>query len=311
MRFALNDNNEKIEVSESRQVARCPGCNSIVIGKKGDFKKKHWSHKVKDCDNWYEPITDWHLYWQNHFPNEFQEVTIKDLENNNTHRADIQLNNKLVIEIQYSQIKIDEIKQREDFYGKNGLIWILNGENLLSKSELVTQFNSKINKFELTIPSEVFTDLEFYNMDEFKSTFCHSKTFLEIKNHQNLEKIDYQNGDLIIFNFNDNIDMDFLEYSIKSELKKLCKELYLNYDIFERETNFNIIQNKKDNFSKTRLIKKNWRKFIDKMEFPVFIDKLSGLDENYIYWLQENKIVSKERFLNKYLKYTKTGYNNV
>ncbi|MFD0762708.1 competence protein CoiA [Lutibacter aestuarii] len=304
MRFALNKDDIKIEVNKSGEKGICPTCKSEVIGKYGEIRTKHWSHKVKDCDDWHEPITDWHIKWQNYFPIENQEITLYDNEKNEFHRADIRLNNGVVIEIQNSPIKSIEIEQRENFYGKNGLIWILNGENLMSKSELVTQFKPKINKFELTVPTDVFTELEFYNMDEFKSAFYNSNTFRDIKNHRNLENIDCQNGDLIIFKFNDNINMDYLQYLLKLELKKLCKELFINYDIFERETNFKIIQNKRDSFFKTRLIKKNWRKFIDKMEFPVFIDKLSGLNENYIYWLQENKIVSKEIFLKKYLKYT-------
>ncbi len=63
-----------------------------------------------------------------------REVTIT--ENNKTHRADIQLNNGLVIEIQNSSITYSNIKKREDFYGKNNMIWILNGQNLVDKSFL-------------------------------------------------------------------------------------------------------------------------------------------------------------------------------
>jgi len=54
-------------------------------------RPKYWSHKEKSCDNWYEPITDWHLKWQNYFPKNNREITIKDTEKNIYHRADIKL----------------------------------------------------------------------------------------------------------------------------------------------------------------------------------------------------------------------------
>jgi competence protein CoiA len=304
MRFALNENNEKIEVSESGQIAKCPSCDSIVIGKFGEFNRKHWSHKIKDCDSWYEPITDWHLEWQNHFPEKFKEVTLKDKVNGIIHRADIQLTNKLVIEIQYSPIKIKEIKQREDFYGTNNLIWILNGQNLAKKSEIIALFNPKKIQLELTIPNDVFCEIDNYDMDEFKTSFFKSETFKALKKTPSLTNFSVKNGDLLIFKFSKDIKMDYIETCINHEFREICKELYLNYEYLKKEIHFNIIRNLSDNYSNVNLLKTNWRKFIDEFKYPVFIDKLNGLDERYIYWLQENKIVSKDRFLKKYLKYT-------
>ncbi|MFE3872208.1 competence protein CoiA family protein [Flavobacterium sp. ZS1P70] len=109
MKFAVNDKNLRIEVSHSGEKAFCPGCNSIVIGNKGEVKDKYWRHKAKECDSWYEPTTLWHLSWQNYFPLKNQEVILKDPENNVLHRADIQLGNGLVIEVQNSPIKPEEI----------------------------------------------------------------------------------------------------------------------------------------------------------------------------------------------------------
>ncbi len=51
MRYALNQEKNRIEVEFSGQRARCGICNSEVIAKKGEIKKKHWAHKRnKDCD---------------------------------------------------------------------------------------------------------------------------------------------------------------------------------------------------------------------------------------------------------------------
>jgi len=114
-------NNERIEATP-KETATCPICNEEVISKCGVVKKWHWAHKNKeDCDEWYEPESEWHIYWKNEFPKEQQEVKIEN------HRADIKVKN-LVIELQSSSITPDSICDRETFY-KN-MIWLLNGETL-------------------------------------------------------------------------------------------------------------------------------------------------------------------------------------
>ncbi len=137
MRFAKNENGHKIEVEYSGQRANCGCCNSIVVGKKGRVRPKYWSHlSTKDCDSWYEPMTQWHIDWQNKFPKQCQEIEMVG-SNGIKHRADIRLNNGKVIEVQNSQIKIDDIEQREKFYNSNGqLYWILNGGNLLQSCSI-------------------------------------------------------------------------------------------------------------------------------------------------------------------------------
>ena len=83
-----------------------------------------------------------------------------DNETNIVHRADVKLDNGLVIEIQNSNIKVEEIKQREDFYGKNGLIWILNGETLVSKSMLHYRYIQKDVSISVSIPEYLETDFD-------------------------------------------------------------------------------------------------------------------------------------------------------
>lgn len=93
MKYALDNEGYRIVVVNSGQQAQCPVCKSEVVGKKGEIKKKHWAHhRNKDCDSWYEPLTEWHLKWQNYFPEENREVIIS--ENVKSHRADIQINYK-------------------------------------------------------------------------------------------------------------------------------------------------------------------------------------------------------------------------
>lgn len=140
MRYALDEKENKIEVEFSGQRALCPGCKKEVTGKIYKYKKDHWAHLKRDCDNWYEPLSDWHIEWQNYFPNQNREVTLFDKTNQEFHRADIMLDNGIVIEIQNSPIVITEVEERENFYNKKGLIWILNAANLIPKSSFINFF---------------------------------------------------------------------------------------------------------------------------------------------------------------------------
>lgn len=47
--------------------------------------------------------------------------------------------------------------------------------------------------------------------------------------------------------------------------------------------------------------KKYCRNFINQMKRLVFIDNMNALDSKYLYWLQKDRIVSKEKFLEKYI----------
>ncbi len=303
MRYAFDENDKKIEVSKSGEQGKCPDCNSVVIGKKGKIKIKHWSHKAnKDCDNWYEPITKWHLNWQNKFPLDNQEVTLIDTKNIR-HRADIVLNNKLVIEIQYSPIKIDEIEQRETFYGKEGMIWILNGKNLASNSELHYQTNKKLNSICISIP-EYFTDIHKYDMDNFRTNLLNKPLFKEIFDNKNFKSLDISNGSHFEIEFHENFNSQLITYEIQNQINELCRELYSweakRFFGHEFKTELHRHSGK---FTNINLHKRYWRQFIDRMKYPVFFDKLNGLENDHLYWYQENKIVEKKRFLSKYSKY--------
>lgn len=178
MRFATNIDLERIEVTKSGQVGICPICKSKVIGKKGRIKIAHWSHiKKPDCDKWHEPITEWHLNWQNQFPLDCRENTITDFDTNICHRADILLKNGLVIEVQNSPISISEIEDREKFYGKNNMIWIINGSNLASQCKISYRYIERKFIIKIKIPKtiEYFPD---YRMDDFKRNFLKAKSIL-------------------------------------------------------------------------------------------------------------------------------------
>jgi len=119
MRFA-EKLGERILPNPLEKNAICPLCKSQVISKCGEIKVWHWAHKTsEDCDNWGGRETDWHLNWKAEFPEEMQEVTI------GKHRADVRIKD-IVLEFQSSPISSEDIKEREEFYGK--MKWVLDGK---------------------------------------------------------------------------------------------------------------------------------------------------------------------------------------
>lgn len=98
MRYAITEIDNQTEVQYSGQKGICPVCKSNVKGRKAGKNIAHWYHlSLKDCDKWFEPITLWHLNWQNSFPKKNREVILFDKENNISHRADIRLDNGFII----------------------------------------------------------------------------------------------------------------------------------------------------------------------------------------------------------------------
>ena len=96
----------------------CPGCGGEVqaVAVASELVVPHWRHLVADCDQWSEPESEWHRGWKAKFPAEWQEVTM------GPHRADVKGPDG-VLEIQRSGISIEEIREREQFYGR--MTWLL------------------------------------------------------------------------------------------------------------------------------------------------------------------------------------------
>ena len=295
MRYANNIKGEKIEVSFSGEKAKCRDCGFEVHGRKGRIRTAYWKHpNNSDCDKWHEPITKWHIDWQNEFPKDYQEISLLDEETGEIHRADIQLPSGIVIEVQNSPIKVDELEQREKFYGKNGLVWILNGKSLAKQSKVSYNFEKQIFAISSEIPSyiEEFRD---YNMDSINEMLWDSNIIREISNHNKIKDIENQNGNYYWFEFQESIDFDELVEKIDNELYQILIELY-GYSKYREiikyfETKIHFV--KEDRFSNIRLDKLYWRKFIDFMEYPVFIDNIEGLPNNYVFWYQKGQIIKK------------------
>lgn len=105
----------------------CPQCRTEVISKCGEVMAHHWAHKtLRECDTWAEGETQWHIDWKSRFEPKFLEVTIR--KGDKVHRADVKFDHGLVLEIQNSPIKVNEIKKRNYFY--QNIAWIINGQRL-------------------------------------------------------------------------------------------------------------------------------------------------------------------------------------
>lgn len=299
MRYALNENNDKIEPQYSGQRALCPGCKKEVTGKIYSNKKNHWAHLKRDCDNWYEPLSDWHLYWQNIFPKENQEVTLFDKENGEFHRADIRLNNGLIIEVQNSPIIIKEVSERENFYNKKGLIWILNAKNLIPKSSFINFFSPDNCQIKISFSTEYYSEFETTEIiNDLTDRNYHSLDFSKKTTSNDFTEY--------VFNCNTIHDPESDKGLLKSSIDSLnWKYSRMNHNSKSRFEVEIIVLNEKYTFHKF-LAKTQWKKFIDEMKSPVFLDNVTNLHSDYLFWVQKDKIVKKEKFINKYLSYTNT-----
>jgi competence CoiA-like predicted nuclease len=98
----------------------CPGCGAEVMSKCGSLVSWHWAHIDADCDYWSQPESDWHIAWKNFYRDQRGaqiEVVMPP------HRADVVRTDGTVVELQAGYLSIEEIADREAFYGPN-MMWI-------------------------------------------------------------------------------------------------------------------------------------------------------------------------------------------
>lgn len=87
MLYAIGQGDDKLPAAPGLH-AICPVCGGEVLAKCGKIVSWHWAHvSGKDCDDWYEPETEWHLRWKKLFPKEYVEVTIN--RKGKRHHADV------------------------------------------------------------------------------------------------------------------------------------------------------------------------------------------------------------------------------
>ncbi|WP_341273595.1 competence protein CoiA [Olivibacter jilunii] len=123
------------------EIGYCICCGSQMQAKCGEINTWHWAHiSLKNCDSWWEPETEWHYEWKNHFPLVNQEVIHVDDVTGEKHIADVKTKNGIVLEFQNSPITPIEIRNREKFY-KN-MLWVINGAEFKHHFDLIAKLPS-------------------------------------------------------------------------------------------------------------------------------------------------------------------------
>lgn len=143
MRYA-HHGHTRIEAQPSVR-AECQLCETELYAACGEIQRWHWRHvNKKDCDPWYSYKSDWHIDWQNKFPESWREVVIN--KNGVKHIADIQTLKKIVIEFQHSSISTYQIRERESFY--QNMLWVINAQEFKDNFRIRSNVNSKLRNLE-------------------------------------------------------------------------------------------------------------------------------------------------------------------
>lgn len=106
----------------------------MVIARCGEVNSHHWAHRRADCDPWSEPMSAWHLWWQRQFPIEQREVVIE--REGVRHRADVRLAHGGVLELQASHLAVEDIHEREQFYGHMAWLFRCTWTNNLRRPQI-------------------------------------------------------------------------------------------------------------------------------------------------------------------------------
>lgn len=145
----------------------------------------HWAHvDLEECSPYWEPMTVWHVEWQNEVPEERREIYFKG-----GHRADIVTKSGCVVEVQHSPIGAEIIRAREDFYGER-MVWIWDARKAYEEGritiktstvgQLLLQWAPRVARSVQHSQRKVFLDLgeELFQLEKFSDKqFVHSSTF--------------------------------------------------------------------------------------------------------------------------------------
>jgi hypothetical protein len=145
--------------------ATCPGCGAALNAVLPRENIRHWRHKGGDCDSWSEPEGEWHLGWKETFPIDCREISMRDPDTGELHRADVLCRSSasgrgVVLELQQSPISEAERVSRERFYMReHRMFWLVN----VHDSNTFRAFSFAIS-LSFKKPT-IFSGRTFYQMD--------------------------------------------------------------------------------------------------------------------------------------------------
>lgn len=287
MLFAYNK--ERVKVSpEPKTTGICILCGNDMISKCGTEKVWHWAHKVgsNDCDNWYEPITNWHKEWMDFFSSEETEVMIVKESSNEKHVIDIKTKSGQKIDLQSKRIKNDEIEKRDRFWG--GALWIINSEEFYKEGlNFVNNEERSKNYVEIiegwNYPNSIVHEIK-RRVLESDERIKESSNY-ESRNKNSILKFELNGrNDLIIEELKEKIIKINSEYIFKCENRRTPWIYYLNKGV----ENFGMYLTD----HKGKIIGKEFS------DIEIYFDKVKGL-EGFLFDLKNSKIISKEEFILK------------
>lgn len=196
----------------------CQFCGQAMVSKCGEMIMWHWAHRGrKRCDPWHENEGPWHRAWKALFPVEHHEQVRFD-STGEKHIADVLLPSGLVVELQHSQISLDEMRSREGFY--RYMVWIVDATPLMKN---ITVFGP------LPDPSlPAVADLRFIPAQP------------SWRDHQLKLRVSYENvtfyrkskmeGDTIVMDGSDSMGLDFASTFVGHRLTLWTRprEVWLN-----------------------------------------------------------------------------------
>ena len=179
--FMQNKNNYENKILKCRK-----GHELILVN--GEKNKQHFRHK-HSYDIGGNPMTEWHSEWQSHFPN--TEILFpKKITQIKDRYADIQLNDKQILEIQHSKYEKEEIDNRKFDYQLHNIeiFWLVHGNNSVDvkvleySNRVYLEFNSDHWKY------ESFMSYEYIYID------INSTIYKVYPNNVKSHMIDVENG---------------------------------------------------------------------------------------------------------------------
>ena len=130
----------------------CPACGERLVCRRGQLKRHHFAHgpNTKCSDQWRYDPSDWHMAWQERFPDNCREVLVQ--HGKVKHFADVLCQNT-VIEFQQGHITKREFQERNQFFSAEGhpVVWAFAMEEEFSYGNIAT-LPLKITKFKWDKP---------------------------------------------------------------------------------------------------------------------------------------------------------------
>ena len=106
---------EKGHLSE----AFCPCCKKPLLLRAGNIRRAHWAHlTAESCDEWWENESEWRNKWL-HKLCELPNVDIENVieKDGAKHFYAAQFNESLVVICRRKKIPVNQLVNREDFFG--------------------------------------------------------------------------------------------------------------------------------------------------------------------------------------------------